>query len=335
MATRGRSCDVLRRSTALCLFALGCGVTDPQTLRPVATVEGALETPEGLTGDAWLFLYRPGEGPPGEPAAPVFVTAVSADRLARTHRYVFGEAQANPWRLWGLFDVDQDFRGDVDVLAQPTAGDRIGDGVEFNLQPGRPFVLDYALTRPVPVEPPAFHVENATGDAFALDTGGLMLTTLTLVADPLGRFDPQKTGFTIGLVDEDGDGRPDDRDGDRVPDLTFTALLRWLPRPGQHPDGTDVVVPLVLNAAPFLGRLGGDVSLRLLVDRLSLTVLPQAQELLRRGGRRELRTFGPPPIGEYELVVLGGSGQFWRLPNQLGLTLASQALRFRFERASP
>lgn len=324
------------RSFWLTLLCCACGVTDPQTLRPVAQVEGALSVPEGLTGDAWLFLYRPTEGPPGEPAFPVFVTAVSAQRLASTGRYLFGEVSANPWRLWGLFDVDQNFRADVDVLAQPGAGDLTGQGVEFNLQPGRPHVLDYTIAQRVPFEPPAFRVENTSGNTFALDaTDGVALTTLNLVADALGRFDGSKTGFVIGLRDDDGDGRADDVDGDRVPDLTFTALLRWLPRPGQHRAESDVVVPLVLNPAPFLSQLGGDVRQRLLVDRLSLTVLPQAQEVSRRSGRRELSTFGRPPVGEYELIVLGGNGQFWRLPNQLGPTAESQALRFRFERATP
>lgn len=324
------------RSFWLTLLCCACGVTDPQTLRPVARVEGALSVPFGLTGDAWLFLYRPTEGPPGEPAFPVFVTAVSAQRLASTGRYLFGEVSANPWRLWGLFDVDQNFRADIDVLAQPGAGDFTGQGVEFNLQPGRPHVLDYPISQRVPFEPPAFRVENASGNTFALDaTDGVALTTLNLVADALGRFDASKTGFVIGLRDDDGDGRADDVDGDRVPDLTFTALLRWLPRPGQHRAESDVVVPLVLNPAPFLSQLGGDVRQRLLVDRLSLTVLPQAQEVSRRNGRRELSTFGRPPVGEYELIVLGGNGQFWRLPNQLGPTAESQALRFRFERAAP
>ncbi len=324
------------RRLSLTLLCCACGVTDPQTLRPVAQVEGALSVPEGLTGDAWLFLYRPTEGPPGEPAFPVFVTGVSAQRLGSTGRYLFGEVAANPWRLWGFFDVDQNFRADVDVLAQPTAGDRTGQGVEFNLQPGRPHVLDYAIAERVPFEPPAFHVENVDGNTFPLDaTDGVALTTLNLVADALGRFDSAKTGFVIGLRDDDGDGRSDDVDGDRVPDLTFTALLRWLPRPGQHQEDSDVVVPLVLNPAPFLSQLGGDVRQRLLIDRLSLTVLPQAQEVLRRNGRRELRTFGRPPVGEYELIVLGGNGQFWRLPNQLGPSVQSQALRFRFERAAP
>jgi hypothetical protein len=40
-------------------------------------------------------------------------------------------------------------------------------------------------------------------------------------------------------------------------------------------------------------------------------------------------------VGEYELIVLTGTGQFWRLPNQLGPELTSQAVRFRFERAAP
>ena len=188
----------------------------------------------------------------------------------------------------------------------------------------------------VTFEPPAFRVENATEPVFALDTAsGVMLTTLNLVADPVGRLEPTKTGFSIGLVDVDGDGRPDELDGDRVPDLTFTAFLRWLPRPGQNPAGTEIIVPLLLNPAPFLSNLGGNVRLRLLVDRLSLTVLPQAQEVLRRVGRREVQNFGAPPVGEYELIVLTGTGQFWRLPNQLGPEVPSQAVRFRFERAAP
>ncbi len=330
------SIELVLRKLVLALLATSCGPTDPQVLRPIATVQGAVTTAEGVTGDAWLFLYRPGEGPPAEPAIPVFVSAVSAARLTQTGRYVFGEVSANPWRLWGLLDVDGNFRGDVDVLAQPTAGDRTGGGSEFNLQPGRPLELDYAMSTLVTFEPPAFRVENASEPVFALDTSaGVMLTTLNLVADPVGRLDRSKTGFSIGLVDVDGDGRPDDLDGDRVPDLTFTAFLRWLPRPGQNPAGTEVIVPLVLNPAPFLSNLQGNVRLRLLVDRLSLTVLPQAQEVLRRVGRRELRTFGAPPVGEYELIVLTGTGQFWRLPNQLGPELPSQAVRFRFERAAP
>lgn len=291
-----------------------------------------MAAPDGVGGDAWLFLYEPGSGPPSEPGLPVYVTAVGAARLEATHRYVFGEVQANPWRLWGFLDVDQSFRGEIDVLAQPTAGDRLADAQELNLQPRERSEANVSFGGLVRFDPPAFRVENASSEVFGLDAEGITPSLLSLVADPLGRLEPTKTGFSIGLLDVDGDGRPDDLDGDRVPDLSLTAFLRWLPKPGQHPDGTDVVVPLVLNPAPLLAQLSGDVRTRLLVDRLSFTVVPQAQELLRKPGRRELRLFGPAPVGDYELIVLQGGGQFWRIPNGLGPQLPSQALRFRFER---
>lgn len=320
------------RSVLWCIALAACGPTDPQILRPVASIQGGVSRPQGVGGDAWLFLYRPGQGPPVEPGVPIHLTAVSASRLEQTGRYVFGEVSANPWRLWGFLDVDQSFRGDVDVLAQPTAGDRLMAALEFNLQPGRTFEQDVAFEQLVRFEPPAFRVENASSEVFPLDAEGLTPTLLNLAADRLERFDAARSGFPIGLIDDDGDGRPDDRDGDRVPDLSLSAFLRWQPRPGQHPAGTDVIVPLVLNPAPLLAQLGGDVRLTLLVDRLSFTVIPQAQEVLRKPGRRELSTFGPAPVGEYELIVVAGGGQFWRVPNQLGPSLSSQALRFRFER---
>ncbi len=317
-------------------LALGCacGPTDPQVLKAVATLQGTLERPPGVLGDAWLFLSSPTQGPLGEPAVPIAATAVSAGQLERSSRYVFGEVRANPYRLFGVLDVDQDLRVDVDVLAQPTAGDRVGAGVELNLQPGRPVELDYAFPTLVTTEPPAFRVENATDTTFALDATQGGLTTLNLVAAPLGRFDPSRHGFPVGLVDEDGDGLPDDRDGDRVPDLTLQALLRWRPAPGQHPAGTDVVVPLLIDPTSLLTTLQGNVRLTLLLERLSVTVVPQAQEVVRRAGRREFRSFGAPPAGDYELVVLTGTGQFWRMPNQLAPTEETQRLRLRFDRAA-
>lgn len=318
------------RAVALALFC-ACGVTDPQVLRSSATVRGAVSVPDGLSGDAWLFLYAPGRGLPNEPAVPEAVTAVSANRLSSG--YVFGEVAANPYRLFGILDIGQDFRADIDVLAQPTRGDRVGQGVEFNLQPGRPLELDCQVSARVERDPPAFRVENVDGPVVALDATQAGPTVLNVVADSVGQF--SSAGFPIGLVDEDGDGTPDDRDGDRVPDLSLLFFLRWLPAPGQNPSGEDIVVPLVPNPAPLLSSLGGDVRARLMVDRLTLVVVPQAQVLEVRGSRRTLRAFGAPGTGEYELVVLSGDGQFWRLPNQLGPTIESQAVRFRFERARP
>lgn len=311
----------------------GCGPLDPERLRASAIVQGAIVRPDGVTGDAWVFLYAPSAGPPAEPAQPLVATAVSAAQLERTSRYVFGEVRANPYRLWGFIDVDQDFRGDVDVLAQPTAGDRTSVGLELNVQPGRPLEVDVEASALVEFEPPACRVETDP-ELVPLDGTAAGPAAFTLVADRLGRFD-ERQGFPVGLVDEDGDGRPDDRDGDRVPDLSLLTVLRWLPRAGENAEGGDVVVPLIVNPAPLLSNLGDDVGRVLLLDRLTVFVAPRAQRVTRVAGRRVLEDFGPPPDGEYELLVVAGTGQFWRLPNQLAGAVDGQGVRFRFERARP
>jgi len=231
-------------------------------------------------------------------------------------------------------DVDGNFDPNVDVLAQPGAGDRVGPGVDLNVQPSRVQTADVPLPDFVPDEPPAFVVEGESSEVVLDDASGVP-TPVTIVIDTVGgRLDKAHTAFVFSLVDANNDGLPDDANGDGVPDLSFTAFLHWLPLPGQLLPGHDVIVPLAPNPAPILGALGGDLGRRLLVDRLQLFPVPQAQELV--GGKLQsdsFQPFGPPPRGDYELVVLAGSGQFWRMPNHLGADLPSQGTRIRFDRA--
>src|SRR5437870_2190032 len=116
----------------------GCGVTDPWPLPRAGRVEGNARVTSGLTGDVWAFLYAPQEGPPGPPAVPLFLTALSALRLrsSDTH-FVFGSVEPNPYRLWGFLDVNSNFDPLIDVLAQPGASDCLANGDEINLQPGQ------------------------------------------------------------------------------------------------------------------------------------------------------------------------------------------------------
>ncbi len=323
--------------TTLTLLA-ACGTpTEPWPFPKASRVQGQLTRPDGLGGAAWLFLYRPGEGPPGQPAVPLYVTAIGADRLAAGDaHFVFASVKPNPFRLFGLLDVDGNFDPELDVLSQPGAGDRVGDAVDVNVQPGRPLAVDYDASTPVAFEPPAFHLEGVTSDV-TLSFTPADLTTLTLISDALdGRLDSRRTAFSIGLVDADGDLRPDDVDGDGTPDLSLQLFLRWLPRPGQHPSGTTVVVPLVYNPAPFLLTLNGNLEARVVVTQVQAYPVPQATELaVDERGAPQLRPFGPPPTGDYELVALVPGGQFWRLPNQLRTAVASQAVRLHYDRASP
>ncbi|MEW5737694.1 MAG: hypothetical protein AB1938_02145 [Myxococcota bacterium] len=328
LARRARSALVL--SVAL----LACGPTEENPLSRTGPVTGAFTAPDGLTGDAWLFLYRPGEGPPGPPSIPVTATAVSALRLPTDPRYVFGQVPANPYRLWGFLDVDQDFDPSFDVLAQPTAGDRTGEGVELQVQPGRGATSDYRAATHVEHEPPAFILEGVTTDVVLDDLEGAT-TPLTLVADPLGRFDRARTVFPIGLIDADNDGRPDDLDGDQAPDLSLQLFLRWLPLPGQlSPDAT-VIVPLAFDPSPILRTLNGQLGVEVTLTRLQAFLVPAAQQLTRGAdGRQQVTPFGQPPGGAYELIVLSAGGQYWRLPNSLGADTPSQAVRLHFDRVS-
>lgn len=318
------------------LLLLGClEPSETPALSRLAVVGGEVRTPEGVTGAAWAFLYAPGEGPPGAPVVPRYATAVSAGRLASDPRFVFGQVAPNPYRLYGVLDVDQDFDPAIDVLAQAGAGDRVSRGVELQVQPGRGATARLDLTELVSTEPPAFHLEGVVGDDAVLDPALEAQTPLTLVADDLGRFASDKVGFTFGLVDADGDRRPDDADGDGTPDLSLQLFLRWLPLPGQLESGATVIVPLVFDPSPFLRTLEGRLDTTVTALRIQGVMLPVATILEPAvDGGAGARPFGAPPRGDYELIALAAGGQFWRIPNGLGDSWPGQRVRLHIERVS-
>ncbi len=318
----------------LLLPSLGC--TDPsesQVLDRTGVVDGPITTT--AAGDAWVFLYRPGEGPPGAPAEPRAFTAVSAKRLTTDPRYVISNVKPNAYRAWGLIDVDGDFDGSIDVLSQVTSGDRVTKGVTFESQPGRGAHVPLEIDTPVFTEPPAFSFEGEPDLDVALDPALDAITPLTLVSDPVGRFDARRVAFTFGLVDADGDNRPDDVNGDGTPDLSLQLFLRWKPLPGQLAANTTVIVPLAFDPSPFIRTLEGRLDTTVTASRLQVVMVPQAQALgPAEDGGPGLTVFGAPPAGDYELVALAAGGQFWRVPNQLGPTVPSQSARLHIDRVS-
>ncbi|MBL8956622.1 MAG: hypothetical protein JNK82_37955 [Myxococcaceae bacterium] len=327
----------MRRCSLGLLLLLACTTPSEEwPLEKAGRVGGSATVTSGLGGDVWAFLYAPGEGPPGPPSIPKLATAISALRLGSgDSRFVFGSVAPNPYRLWGFLDVDSSFDPAVDVLAQAGAGDRTGTGVELNLQPGQTLEQGLELSALVLHEPPAFRLESGETDV-TLDGSLQNPVVLTLVSDPVDRLDPKRTAFHLGLVDSDSDGRPDDLDGDGVPDLSLQLFLRWLPRPGEDGSGGSVIVPLLFDPSPFLSALGGQLGTELAVTRLSGTVVPLAQRLvLEPGMLPSLTPVGAPPRGSYELIALAAGGQFWRLPNDLRGALVSQSTRFHFDRTGP
>ncbi|MFZ5469422.1 MAG: hypothetical protein ACOZIN_08295 [Myxococcota bacterium] len=319
------------------LLAVGCLEPGSGELSKAGRIEGQLIVSEGSRGDAYVFLYPHGRGLPAEAVEPRALTAVSDLRLARGDtRYLFGSIAPNPYRVWPFLDVDRNFRVNVDVLAQPGAGDRLGVGVEVNLQPGEHRQLDLRIGETLAHEPPAFRLEGEKGETVELPDRPLAPIVLTMVSDDVGVLDPARLGFRVSLADDDQDGAPDDADGDGLLDLYPRVFLRFLPRPGQTvPEDSTVILPMVFNPGPFLSNLGFELDAEIVADRLQTVVVPVAQAISNKPGRgRQATTLDAIPIGEWELVVLAKTGQYWRLPNDLGATLTSQAVCFRFIHAT-
>ena len=91
------------------LALAGCEPTEAEVLSRLGTVEGRFDTVEGIGGSAYVFLYRPNEGPPTGPGVPAFLTAISAGRLKTDPRFVFANVKPNPWSLYGLLDTTGHF----------------------------------------------------------------------------------------------------------------------------------------------------------------------------------------------------------------------------------
>jgi hypothetical protein len=283
----------------------GCGAPPPP---PSRALEGTLSIPEGAGGDAYVFLYATGEGPPAKPAVPELATAVSAVRLsAGDPHFVFANVPDGPHRLWGFLDRDRSARLDVDVLAQPGAGDLTARGQELA---GRAVPEPLVLDVPTPFDPPAFEIAGA--ESFVVLPDQPLLPV---------RFSIQTTRLSERLH-QVAFAVSQDAEGTFFPQVAF----RFLAKPGQ--DGEGALIPLLIESQLQLQQaLGGDPSRIIPLDQLPLTVLPFAVDAA--GGQLPVI-----PVGEYQLVVVEQSGQVWTLPNGLAGAEPSQATRFFVQHAA-
>lgn len=303
---------------------LGACAPGPQpALSKVGTVSGLVRAP--VVGTAWAFLSGASATAQAVgPTVPDFATAVPGPRLAAGDaRYVFGAVEANPYVLRGLLDVHDNFDPSVDVLSQASAGDRLAPSVTVDVQPGRDTDVPLDCADFVEREPPSFRLEGATGPV-PLDPHLTAENPLVLLADDVGTFDPSRGGFAFGLLDADRDDRPDDADGDGIPDVSLRLVLRWRPRPGPLEAGEEVIAALVPDLVDVLQELAGQLGRVAVRRRLTAYVLPRAQLIRAQGGALAISDYGRLPTGTYELVALGENGAFWRLPNGLAPRLPSQ-----------
>lgn len=315
----------------LCLLAAACvpAAAPPDRFQLRGSVSTRSE------GSAYLFLYEPGEGPPSRPAIPRHVTAVSSVRLAADPRFVFASVERAAYRLWGFLDRDRDVRLDVELLAQPSAGDLTSAGLELAAELFDPAQGSGTASVPAPVEldqrvafdPPALEIAGAES-VVVLPDQPLLPVRFAIQATRLGGLLDQ-VAFPVSLADADGDGAADDLDGDGLGDLYPQLAFRFLPRGGQTvPDAgeggesPEVLIPLFIESLQIRAALGADPARVLPLDELPLLVLPVAVT-------RDGTPLPAIPVGEYELVAIAESGQVWRVPSALGTEHPSQATRFR------
>ncbi|QRO01521.1 hypothetical protein JRI60_22120 [Archangium violaceum] len=332
------------RVLCLTLGLVLASCSEPSTeLRRSARVEGSVAPSGPARGNAYLFLFAPGEAPPEQRGEPRYVTAVPEVRLAAGDaRFRFSEVGPDVYRLWGFLDANGDADLTVDVLAQPGAGDWVPESsVELNVQPGQVLAADLALPRRVLRPLPAFQVvEQGEGSVLTLTDSATAITSFSVKSEGFGLLRGEAPRFFVRLADSNGDGTPDDVNGDGVFDLWPQFFLRFVPRPGQtvpldsQGRPAQVLVPLLPNPAPFLGGLQGDPSREIAADLLQLFVIPLAQAVTDEPGRgRVVTTLGAIPVGEYELWCVNDEGGSWFVPNDLGRRtvepVSSQALRFR------
>lgn len=322
---------------------LACAVPAEVEPRREARVDGHVTLAGPAVGNAFLFLFAPDEAPPAQRGSPLYVAAVPEVRLASgDKRFGFSDVSPDVYRLWGFLDANGDADPTVDVLAQPGAGDWVAeDSLELNVQPGQALPAELTLTRRVRHPLPAFRlVEQGEAGVITLTDSVTALTSLTVRSEDLGLIRGEPPRFFLRLADTNGDGLPDDVNGDGVADVWPQFFLRFVPRPGQavpldsQGRRAQVLVPLLPDVTPYLGSLQGTPGQEIAVESLRLFVVPLAQAITEEPGRgRVVTPLGALPVGEYALWAVNDEGGVWFVPNGLGrrsaASVETQAVRFR------
>lgn len=302
-------------------------ITGTVLYRPVAASNDPC-TPAPAKGNVVITLFAADRlPPPTGTSGPVSFIVIPEARIFQVGApdasgfyavpYTMPTVPAGRYQLRAFLDADGDFVPTVDLLAQPTAGDvggghvdpTTGEFLEVEVKNDQETSqVTISIGRTIPLERPAFAITSTSSFTLPFTTP----RSLVLEAHPIERpklsLSAACTRFLITFVDDDRDGIPDDQNGDHLPDLYPRVALRRVPS-AEYP-GT-VLVPAILNPFPFLDAL--ERSGAVVTDVLELIVPPVAVERSAAGD-----AFLPEiPPGQYETVVISGTGQTWQVPNGL------------------
>lgn len=341
-------------------------------------VEGQVVVSSVARGKVVLFLYDAARPPPpvgtGRPLTftvvpreALFGTAADGEAGPFTAPFAFSLVPPGRYLVRGFLDADDDFLPWYGVTADVTQGDVGGAALAATREPrvvevgtdeaGRPLAaLDVPVTfsdaARVPVDRPVFAVPTAQEGPPVLTLDGPQLA-VDLVATPLeaGVVQQAQPGFLVRFVDDNGDGQPDDANGDGVPETWPRVVVRKLA--GAHPlvdendldrnglldaegadyehvdpgsgatvgaDGKPDLVVLAAGfdvseyAAQLVDAQGRVKATPTLVPRLRLVVRARALDGSVPGAPAVLKAV---PAGDWSLTVIQQTGQTWRVPNEL------------------
>jgi hypothetical protein len=334
-------------------------------------IEGQLVASSVARGKTVVLLYDAARPPPptgtGRPVAftvvpseSLFGAALPGDLGPFTAPFAFSLVAPGAYLVRAFIDANDDFVPWYGVTSDVNAGDVAGAAIDaatraarvvpVSVQAGQPVpTLDVPVTLSdalrVPVDRPVFELDGATGPV----TLGASESIHALRATPIveGAVRQAQPVFLVRLIDDDGNGVPDDANGDGVPELWPRALVRKLadgdnlladetgvdyehqdPSTGARlpADGAPDVVVLAAAIDPtdlwpqLVDGEGRPKSTPTAVTALKLVVKPVALDLSSPSRPGLVRGV---PRGRYAVVLVQSTGQTWRLPNELAPPMAA------------
>jgi hypothetical protein len=312
------------------LFA--CEDPDVSEYEPrTGIISGSILYRDGTArGNVIVLLFREDSPPPPRGTSrPVNFIVVPEEQMFKNvddsvitdfaTTFTMPAVPAGRYQIRAFLDADGDFNPVQDLLAQPTAGDIGGGHVDPDTQTFLTVVVEndrdsanvaVYLGSEIPVERPAFAITSSS--AFTVPFARPQ--KFSIESHPIQReqvqMDPTRTAFLIQYIDENGDGMTDDVNGDHLPDVYPKVIFR---RTIPADNGATILVPLIIDPFPYLDALRARGFA--LTTHLDLLIPPVAVERSADGD-----TILPAiPPGEYETVVLSGTGQTWQIPNAIDI----------------
>ncbi|MCO4770711.1 MAG: hypothetical protein KDA24_11835 [Deltaproteobacteria bacterium] len=332
-------------------------VAEPaEPLPPRTLVAGTVSTGDGTEpgGPVVLTAFDCAAPPPPEgTGSPVDLATINPSAFVDgVATFAFGEVAAESCLIiTGYIDVDRTFAALYSISQLPTDSDIQLTAEIVNVGPADENgmvapVTDVAVEvlGEVVLEPPAFTVVGPDAGPVVMTRSATVGATdtvlMTLVASPhtSPMLETAESFFTFEFApDADGNGLPDDFNGDGVPDVLWPRVLVLKGDPAD-PEGLDTVDPPVVLPGIVLpldttnaGNLSTNLALQSAIEGVgfpggiglfdSLTVAVPGLVVT------DLATATTAPIesvalsgvevdGDYTVLVMNATGQTWQVPNE-------------------